>query len=123
MKDLFVPYDLAKKLKEKGFNHECYAFYENTGKLVFSGLPGYNRLRDEFPNMAEFTSCAPLWQQVISWIIEQGLYVLVDANHSGWYWEICKTNGTHVKSRDDYYYYKSYQSALEDGILKALELI
>ena len=30
MKDQFVPYDIALKLKELGFNDECFGYYDYT---------------------------------------------------------------------------------------------
>jgi len=69
--DLFVPYELAVKLKEKGFSDECFAKYltteipENMFRFNSQGHPmNYNS--GEF---GRFVS-APLYQQVIDWFRE-----------------------------------------------------
>lgn len=59
MKHLFVPYELAVKLKEKGFNEECLGSWNPVHGLIID---------DEV-----FTSniSAPLYQQVIDWFREK----------------------------------------------------
>lgn len=73
MKHLFVPYELALKLKEKGFNEECFAkwvielepqhkvliFKEHKDYETFKGIKNDNNIL-----------AAPLYQQVIEWFIK-----------------------------------------------------
>lgn len=36
MNEDFVPFELAKKLKEKGFKEECIAYYHADGELLYN---------------------------------------------------------------------------------------
>ena len=63
MKHLFVPYELAVKLKEKGFDIDCIGFYGDDGKLYFDS-PVSN-----FEDGINPLYCsAPLYQQVTDWL-------------------------------------------------------
>jgi hypothetical protein len=68
MKQEFVPYELAVKLKQLGFNEECIAYYDLRNDLEFYG--GDN-LKD--------THCVqlntPLFQQAFRWFREKGFFV------------------------------------------------
>jgi len=68
MKQEFVPYELAVKLKQLGFNEECIAYYDLRNYLEFYG--GDN-LKD--------THCVqlntPLFQQAFRWFREKGFFV------------------------------------------------
>lgn len=33
MNEDLIPFELAKQLKEKGFNYECYLYYINDGEI------------------------------------------------------------------------------------------
>ena len=70
MKGLFIPYELAVKLKEKGFNEECLRCYSNGELQSFmdfrtiaftSGI-----VLNE--NLSGGLVSAPLWQQVEEWL-------------------------------------------------------
>jgi len=61
MEKLFVPYELAVKLKEKGFDEDClkfWNFYQNSKKV---------NLYDHKDDLAIFNIKAPIFQQVIDW--------------------------------------------------------
>ena len=63
MKDQFVPYNLAVKLKELGLAFECVGYYYN--QIPFSGEWKLdNRIWDS-PN-SDYLE-APLWQQAFDW--------------------------------------------------------
>jgi hypothetical protein len=59
MKHLFIPYELALKLKEKGFNEPCFGFY-------IQGV-----LHPKLPDSTTILLHAPLYQQVIDWFREK----------------------------------------------------
>ena len=65
MKKEFVPYELALKLKELGFNEKCFSYYNtNLGKRLFI-------------NSGDIK--APLWQQAFDWLDKEfGLFVSFD---------------------------------------------
>ena len=70
MKHLFVPYELALKLKEKGFDEPCIAhhvFEQPENNYVFQmGAYFYREIK---PNYTP----APLYQQVVDWLYEKGV--------------------------------------------------
>lgn len=87
MKEQFVPYEIAIKLKEKGFIDECMAYYEisltaqENEEDGFSGPFGWkkgevnfnkgyfvNNSLFDFSNENWLMCAAPLWQQVIDWL-------------------------------------------------------
>jgi hypothetical protein len=74
MKEQFVPYEIAIKLKEKAFNEPCLAYYNQLTNHKEFHLFGLNT-----PGQSEYTNTslwnkkahacsAPLWQQVIDWL-------------------------------------------------------
>lgn len=81
MKHLFVPYELALKLKEKKFNEPCISFYSKDEKLGFDGK--YHSIKDGYKNSTvndiwikkykEDYQCvtSPLYQQVVDWFREK----------------------------------------------------
>ena len=59
-KNQFVPYELAVKLKELGFDEGCFGTY--SGEVLEIG--------SDIPNDDYFTR-APLWQQAFDWFREK----------------------------------------------------
>ncbi len=60
MKKLFVSFEIAKHLKEKGFDEECLAHWNGGFKLSGQQL-----------KLSETIMKAPLYQQVIDWFREK----------------------------------------------------
>jgi len=86
MKEQFVTYEIALKLKELGFMDPCAGYFtlknefntfdESNFELNYNSFSDQyiNNVHDEFPT-------APLWQQVINWI-EKSHNLFVDVNFS-----------------------------------------
>ena len=82
MQKLFVPYELALKLKEKGFEEECFARY-NGGEFQLTKHQNWNLYpnvyRLDIPNTkvgliksgTPVIISAPLYQQVVDWFREK----------------------------------------------------
>ena len=72
MKEQFVPYKIAKSLKELGFREKCFSKYDYDGDLLESSVlyPG------DFNDEILFTS-APLYQQVIQWFVLRGIIIVI----------------------------------------------
>ena len=66
MRDLFVSYELAVKLKEKGFDEPCFGYYADGNWSVFADTTTCNT-NSEFG----FYPTSPLYQQVIDWFREK----------------------------------------------------
>ena len=65
MEEQFVTKEIAKRLKEKGFDEPCYAYFRKEDDaliMISSGIAGvkYSYITDD-------PLLAPLWQQVIDW--------------------------------------------------------
>jgi len=81
MKHLFVPYLIAKALKEKGFNEPCLAYY-NPVVDISMGTPLFKPVDTDFVTFREVVDpCikAPLYQQAVDWLFKRGYNL-----HSAW---------------------------------------
>jgi hypothetical protein len=120
MKKLFLPYELAIKAKEKGFDEKCFAWYNCGNTIEYFGddlqLDMYAGEKDR--------PLAPLYQQIVDWFIEKhNIHPNYGSNHSGWYWNITKTNGTTIKDQSDYNYFSTHYEALNKAIEESFKLI
>ncbi len=66
MEKEFVPYELAVRLKELGFNGPCFGFYDNVDKAFYQ-IHSASLIEDE---AVYIITKAPLYQQVFSWFRE-----------------------------------------------------
>lgn len=64
----FVPYDIALKLKELGFNEDCFGFYEKSlmGKQERFSLR-LDWTPQDYPFDNDLHCLAPIWQQVFDY--------------------------------------------------------
>lgn len=60
MKKLFVPYEIALKLKKVNFNEPCLAVSDSKNEPYIGGA--------EYMNHKYNSVCFPLYQQVIDWL-------------------------------------------------------
>lgn len=106
MKEQFVTIEIAKKLRELGFNEECFTYWEDK----YTGIEGI-----------------PLWQQVIDWLnFEKELFIRLDKRFNSYNYQVLKYNESKNKNEvviDEYLSDLKYNEAREQSILKALELI
>ena len=134
MKHLFVPYELAVKLKEKGFDYECIGYWWNkdwlrdTNKKVKEvhhlSLP---RNHNQFPSRIS----SVLYQQVIDWFREKhNLHLYVDTTPSfdkkegSMYKSVLKVPFRPFKWTTGHYYLgKTYYESVDRAIEEALKLI
>ena len=74
----FVSYELAKKLKEKGFREECLLHYTSSGGFFSNSIDTYERPNQEL-DYSDFQRCynngnsiglidAPTISQVLKWL-------------------------------------------------------
>lgn len=79
----FVPFELAKKLKEKEFRSKCYNhYYEDTKGVFLSAFPRcYNYGSNEVD--------VPTISQVLKWLREEkNIHLIVEIADSGWYFTL-----------------------------------
>jgi hypothetical protein len=67
LKELFVKYDLAKLLKDKGFNELCLAWYTGKDKEIY--LPNHVvNTPCNFNLTSKISIDAPMYEQIINWL-------------------------------------------------------
>lgn len=87
MENQFVPYDLALKLKELGFDEDCLATIHSKTKKI---IPIYGVYK-ESPRYEDFWIKAPLWQQAGNFLyICSNKKINVSINGSDTYEELCE---------------------------------
>jgi hypothetical protein len=141
MKEQFVTYEIALKLKELGFNNSCLASWCYKTKERIPTLYGCGALLfdvDGLPNNKDYNEIicsAPLYQQIIDWFRETYNCIINTRVWSNRGLDIVK----YLKTKYDYDVFidnsdpkifihhendfaNSYQEAREQAILKAIEL-
>jgi len=125
MKHLFVPYELAVKLKEKRFNEHCIACYDKLNMLAT-----YTTLFEpKNYNNDAYCISAPLYQQVADWFrIEHGLHIYPIRDGGWWLFRgadisdeennspeynpnVLSSGGAELSD-----YYNQYQKAIEEAL-------
>ncbi len=127
-----LPTEIAKRLKQLGFNEECLAYYSNE-HFYLLGDQGIKQSSWDRTNKIRSENCisAPLWQQAIDWLREsKNIHLCYNPHFT--------TSGTVAGYMFDVYSFSdllgrqesertingvTYQQAREQAILKALELI
>lgn len=133
MKEDFVGYDLAVKLKEKGFKDLCFAYYTNTNDLYFN----YSHKAG-----AKYSDCylshnlmpkdsvsgkffdAPTISQVLKWMREEKkIFILIDIRKDlSWFYEIWGIEiSLHPLGCVPYQKKQSYEQAALAGIEYVLD--
>ena len=123
MEEQFVTYEIALKLKELGFNEKCFGYFgiQNEVKIEISYNSDLNLIRRDFIS-------APLWQQVIDWLIEKHGIIIGYMNvniHTNLEFMWCISTVEEIElnlPNKSERCFKDYQKAREQAILKAIEL-
>ena len=120
MEKQFINYDLALKLKELGFDEECFAYYNNNHLGVYQNEDYYLSSDSPPDNRIE----APLWQQAFDWIrINKNIQIHIFIFDNEWYF-----NGRNIKSDSGYFdesnnKYPTYEDARLACLEKLIELV
>ena len=78
----FVTFELAKKLKEKGFDCSCIGHYVNNQLYIAHYLNAFHSDKDESLD-------APTISQVLKWLRkEKKIHIIVEIADSGWYYTL-----------------------------------
>ena len=135
MNEDFAPFELAVKLKEKGFNKECLLHYTSSGGFFSNSIDTYDRPNQEL-DYSDFQRCynngnsiglidAPTISQVLKWLREEQGYNVNMRIYSpdGWYWTIQDRDGNYCCSyltlSDDLF--ETYEQAALAGIEYVLD--
>lgn len=118
IKGLFVTYEIALKLKEKGFNEQCLAFFNGVGDDMLQPID------TDFINFREIGECvaAPLWQQVFTWFRDvHDIDINIETGGLPKMYVVFVKDWIYENEKDRALF--TYEDAQEQAILKALELI
>lgn len=127
MEKLFVPYEIALQLKEKGFNEPCFGVY------TFSNLPAKRvsgvHINDLTIHGNPSPTSAPLYQQCTDWLREKyNLHIDIEQGYYPTLWKEFEVEGKNngadqieIKSPIEGYY--DYYEALNKAIIEALKLV
>lgn len=116
MKHLFIPYELAKLAKEKGFNNKCFGYFNGQQlQIKFDYLMGPLDMNE--PNLE-----APMYQQIVDWFREKHSLIIITERDSGFFTaKVCDfsdeqeriVKGTSEFSVAELDYYKTLTTAIE----------
>jgi hypothetical protein len=72
----FIPYKLALKLKELGFEEPCFGYWKMSDWLI------EEKTRTDGYTHADQLCSAPLYQQVVEWLRQKG--IIIELIVDGW---------------------------------------
>ncbi len=115
MKNLFIPYELAIKAKEMGFNEECLATQVKNGTPVVQIHPVKNSTLE---SMLPSIICVPIYQQIVDWFREKHqieiAYKLTGSNHR-FCWVKNESKPIEFTKGDVGGYYGAFNKAIEES--------
>jgi len=127
MENKFVPYNIAYKLREIGFDEPCFGYFETNIDVFLIKDNNLITRKDLVRNDVDVL--APLWQQVIDWFrIKYGLAIHIDSSKIDWNQPIIRSFGKVECKRilgelNFRYSYDTYEEAREVAILKSIEIV
>lgn len=107
MNNEFIPYELALKLKELGFNEPCFGFhFDHHIRWYDLDITYQKRTNSElnviYKNNSE-TCTSPLYQQIFEWFrVEHNMLGNVYTNASGFLYEMHDVDGGTHRLDSDY---------------------
>lgn len=146
MEKEFIPYEIALKLKELGFNGDCFAIWSGFDEINFSTTDKVRlysskfRINDtqsatfyinDFNSLSSRVS-APTFSQAFRWIKDKyGYFQLFDYQHGdskinkGFFFNIINTNNEDFFFPSDFEYviYKTYEEAELECLKKLIEIV
>lgn len=116
----FVTFEIAKKLKEKGFREKCLGFYTSTNSFYYNNTNVCSDVSDllECCNESEEYDDidAPTISQVLKWLREEKkMHIIIPASFDeGYWWEVRDFNREISEYSDNEF--DSYEKAAIAGI-------
>ena len=112
-----VSFELAQKLKEKGFREKTFGFY-----LLLIKLPQYplTYITKNYNKEDDFYS-APTISQVLKWLRGKNIHLYTDIDNEGWYFEIKCLKTRFMVNTDFFERYNTYEQATLAGIKYTLD--
>ncbi len=137
MNEDFVPFEIARKLKEKGFKEKCYAYYfpvnnelcyninQFRGGNLYDCLYSYNSLPKEL--VASDFIDAPTISQVLKWLREEKIHISPccykddEPRFAGWYYLIIDMRNKIWKYYNQDYRRDNTPATYESAAIDAIE--
>lgn len=127
-KKFFVPFETAKQLREKGYNEKISYAYNKGRRIVRAGVIDCNntdwdnlrKVQSSYPPRLDYIA-APTYHEVVDWLWKKGKFIFAEyrAYENDWAGFIGEINGE-MKYLTEF---PTREEALNEGILKALEMI
>lgn len=127
MENQFVPYELAVKLKELGFDLDVNAgfcgLYRSPRNRVVYGLELGSTIGEHTGNV--IVCGAPLWQQAFDWFRERYGFICEPKKYVDWWFdiEIIVNGKAETECIDNTINFETYQEARTACLEKLIELI
>jgi hypothetical protein len=122
MKEQFVSYQIAKKLKELGFNEPCLGEWQNLKTGVNLVIDEEDRIFDVAVLGAEIK--APLRQQALDWLRDKHkIHVEVERDLDGWCYKITEFSSGNKFKCSGRLEMPNHNVEVDKAIIKAFELI
>lgn len=135
-KNDYITFEVAKLLDEKGYDEDCSTRYisDGKGRVEFEGwLEGKmhnGKMKDGY---LYDSYLAPSLYDMQKWLRNRyNIHIIVETDYNGMYSYKCSNSNDYetaieldrlIKGNNEIYIYKSYEEALNEGILEALKLI
>ena len=126
-----VPLDIAKELKEIGFNEPCHFYYQNDySEYLKAGDPDkYHIISDSLAanrknanhNNSDIAISAPSWEEALAWFRTRGYYGNLEATSKGTSAYIF-TPKLDFGECWEFAYEKHYEKARETLLIKLIDL-
>ena len=131
MEDTIITFEIAKLAKEKGFDGNCYAFYEkefmrNDGKIIYTFGPQCNKnyLESEYKRHNNGKYLAPTQSLLAKWLREKcSLYVYPILQYPYYGYEIRKIQDDDKLLKEEIQIGDNFEEAYEIGLQEVLKLI
>lgn len=125
MKKNFADYETSMKLKQLGFNEDCFKIYcssSNSGDNEIQLWKSETIFEKDLSKNNELTnenSCAaPLWQQVVEWLFdEKEIYISVSQRQENdYYFQVMQDSDVVIEQRN----YETPMQAEREGTKKTI---
>ena len=125
----FVTFDIAKKLKEKGFKLACIGHYEGD-RFEYNTYDGYDinisyiaRSYNDDDRFVEYTD-VPVICQVLKWLREEkGLYVDISLYKKGYHTLVYETKFPDDKDYADSWRVNNTYNTYEEAAIAGIEYV
>jgi hypothetical protein len=126
MKEQFVSYEIAKKLKELGFDEPCLGYYSDWGtQEPFLISCEYGQEKESCAIRRKNYLCsAPLLQQALDWFRDKHkIHIEVERDFDGWCYKITEFSSGNKFKCGGSAEMSDHNVEVNKAIIKAFELI